>query len=556
MLALQSRAAESQAKEAYFFEVVKKNDLGQAKALLESGVNPNARPPGNSLNQTPIEVAVSNNEIQMVELLLRFKADPLLEDDNKDTAFVYAADSPRMMTLFRERGMSINTRNSEGKTPLLRMLSYATKEKVAAVLDAGGDPGLADSKGNTPLMECAEYGNLEAFGLILARKVDVNAQNFKGETALMLAVDGASPDGGMRKNILSLLDAKADLEKRDWAGRTVLERSVVGNSPDVSLLLLKNGAKVNVRDSAGLTPLMLACSPQVASKLIELGASVKEIDNDGYTALHHAAGRAPFYPTSGDETYDELQIANGILHLFIKSGADVNARNSDGETPLHLAAKRGTSSTIQILLQSGADINVTEKGRVPLDLAVESGDADKVRTLLKSGANPKPHQGGDAGYAAALAGDSEMLKGLLARGAAQQKMEAGRLLLASLVGYQDNYNPSGRLECIRELMKGPIDVNVRDSTRMTPLIWAAAADMPDALELILKSGGDVSAKDDTGRDALSWAAATGARRAIQMLLARGLRADSTDDTKRTPAEWAKICGQDQILALLKPSTSR
>ncbi len=76
---LGSDADTREAKVAALYQAAEKNDLVQAKALLASGVDPNAHPPGNRLNQTPLTTAVSKGHAEMVGLLLEFKSDPALE---------------------------------------------------------------------------------------------------------------------------------------------------------------------------------------------------------------------------------------------------------------------------------------------------------------------------------------------------------------------------------------------------------------------------------------------------------------------------------------------
>jgi ankyrin repeat protein len=45
----------------------------------------------------------------------------------------------------------------------------------------------------------------------------------------------------------------------------------------------------------------------------------------------------------------------------LRSGADVNSRNRYGQTALMLAAHGGNREMVEILIASGADLNVTAK---------------------------------------------------------------------------------------------------------------------------------------------------------------------------------------------------
>jgi ankyrin repeat protein len=66
-----------------------------------------------------------------------------------------------------------------------------------------------------------------------------------------------------------------------------------------------------------------------------------EKDSAGNTLLHLAAMRG------GTE----------ILRILISLGSYVHATNNVGETPLHFAARNGHTGTTQMLINSGADVN-------------------------------------------------------------------------------------------------------------------------------------------------------------------------------------------------------
>eukprot|EP01062_Namystynia_karyoxenos_P008170 TRINITY_DN12870_c0_g1_i1.p1 TRINITY_DN12870_c0_g1~~TRINITY_DN12870_c0_g1_i1.p1 ORF type:complete len:230 (+),score=42.99 TRINITY_DN12870_c0_g1_i1:101-790(+) len=78
--------------------------------------------------------------------------------------------------------------------------------------------------------------------------------------------------------------------------------------------------------------------------------------------------------------------------LIIEGCADVNYRNTLGESPVHIAAMRGVSSVLELLLGYGGDPNVQQRqelgGRTPLHAAVERGHIRVVETLLSAHADP------------------------------------------------------------------------------------------------------------------------------------------------------------------------
>jgi ankyrin repeat protein len=85
---------------------------------------------------------------------------------------------------------------------------------------------------------------------------------------------------------------------------------------------------------------------------------VDEKDKNGQTPLHWAAW-------GGHEA---------VVQLLMDSGADVNAKTEDGWTALHQAARGGHEAVIRLLIAGGADVNAkTEDGRTALHQAAYRG---------------------------------------------------------------------------------------------------------------------------------------------------------------------------------------
>ena len=96
------------------------------------------------------------------------------------------------------------------------------------------------------------------------------------------------------------------------------------------------------------------------------------------TVLHLAAGQ-------GDE---------GVLTTLLRCSGPhaiqvVNIKDRAGRTPLHLAALGGHIQCVKILLEAGANANVTDNkgGQTPLTLAANKGNIEVVKLLLKYGSD-------------------------------------------------------------------------------------------------------------------------------------------------------------------------
>ena len=150
----------------------------------------------------------------------------------------------------------------------------------------------------------------------------------------------------------------------------------------------------------------------LVSGLLQLDHNVEERDEEGNTALHHAAAAG----------------AERIVMLIVVLDGDVNARNKAGETPLFAATRNNRDAVIRRLIALGADPSIrSNSGQVAADTAVQGqfwnevkrGNVAEAREHLKNGAavNAFSDGGSAALHIACRERDSAMVAMLLAAGA-------------------------------------------------------------------------------------------------------------------------------------------
>lgn len=76
-----------------------------------------------------------------------------------------------------------------------------------------------------------------------------------------------------------------------------------------------------------------------------------------------------------------------VIEALVESGADVNLTDTNGWTALHYAANNGNKPAINYLLSKKADPNsTTQDGTTPLQLAIRGGYSTCAEALIKGGA--------------------------------------------------------------------------------------------------------------------------------------------------------------------------
>lgn len=136
--------------------------------------------------------------------------------------------------------------------------------------------------------------------------------------------------------------------------------------------------KILYKDPIGL-PLKIIISSghiKLLKKLHNKEINLKFKDKKGNTLLHHAAA------SSQPE----------ICKFFVEEvGIDVNTKGLQGETPLHIATVTNNIENINLLIESGANIDIPDcKGRTALYIARKKNYDEIAKLLIKYGAEDIP----------------------------------------------------------------------------------------------------------------------------------------------------------------------
>lgn len=143
---------------------------------------------------------------------------------------------------------------------------------------------------------------------------------------------------------------------------------------------LKHGAKINVADASGFTPLMYAMQNKdvrILQFLLDKGARL-----DVTASFEYGDGMTPLMRASYFGNMD-------VIVFLIKSGVNVNAKDSCGGTALMYAAESSPRAVLNALIRAGARIDERmDNGMSALMIAAQSNQSpDVISLFLSAGAN-------------------------------------------------------------------------------------------------------------------------------------------------------------------------
>jgi len=315
---------------------------------------------------------------------------------------VYKVDYELIGALIAKKA-TVDVVNEFGATPLAEAVKLADARMVRMLLDAGAGVDRADESGQTALMLSIKTGELPIVEMLVKAGANVNVvEEFQHQTPLMWAVTASTHAAEMTKLLLSKgANLKARALYMDWpnqlssepraqyrpvGGLTALLYAARDGCADCVEALIGAGADVNVPTPEGVTPLMVSLDNDhndVATLLLGRGANPHVADWWGRTALwividrkeSLAGGRggrgAAATPRGPGPTVSHMDIINRLLAADV----DVNA-----EMNMHRPSRGGNSGRF-------SDRQLST-GCTALYRATEAGDMEVIRSLLAKGANP------------------------------------------------------------------------------------------------------------------------------------------------------------------------
>lgn len=332
---------------------------------------------------------------------------------------VYKVDYELLDALIAKKAKADVT-NEFSAAPLAEAVKLTDVRMVKTLLDAGAGVEAANQDGQTALMLAIKSGELPLVEMLVKAGAKVNVvEKFQNQTPLMWAATAPKNAGEMTKLLLS---KGADVRPRalytDWpnqlsseprgqyrpvGGLTALLYASRDGCYDCVQALIGAGADVNVPTPEGVTPLMVALDNDhndVAKLLLDRGANPHVADWWGRTALFitidrkesvggarggGGGGRGVATASRGSSAaVSHMDIINTLLAADVDVNAELNMRRPSrggnsgrfadnqlgtGCTPLYRATEAGDMEVIRALLAKGANPNINDMGFTPFLVA-------------------------------------------------------------------------------------------------------------------------------------------------------------------------------------------
>ncbi|XP_066865893.1 protein phosphatase 1 regulatory subunit 12A isoform X4 [Kogia breviceps] len=213
------------------------------------------------------------------------------------------------------------------------------------------------------------------------------------------AVFLAACSSGDTDEVLKLLHRGADINYANVDGLTALHQACIDDNVDMVKFLVENGANINQPDNEGWIPLHAAASCgylDIAEFLIGQGAHVGAVNSEGDTPLDIAEEEAMEELLQNEVNRqgvdieaarkEEERIMLRDARQWLNSGHINDVRHAkSGGTALHVAAAKGYTEVLKLLIQAGYDVNIKDyDGWTPLHAAAHWGKEEACRILVDS----------------------------------------------------------------------------------------------------------------------------------------------------------------------------
>nr|XP_023399712.1 E3 ubiquitin-protein ligase MIB1 isoform X1 [Loxodonta africana] len=361
-------------------------DVAKVEDLLK---RPDVDVNGQCAGHTAMQLLVRMDHVDILKLLLKQNVDVEAEDKDGDRAVHHAAfgDEGAVIEVLHRGSADLNARNKRRQTPLHIAVNKGHLQVVKTLLDFGCHPSLQDSEGDTPLHDAISKKRDDILAVLLEAGADVTITNNNGFNALHHAALRGNPSA--MRVLLSKLPRPWIVDEKKDDGYTALHLAALNNHVEVAELLVhqssciglttgisqqgfpriaatvrEGNANLDIQNVNQQTALHLAVErqhTQIVRLLVRAGAKLDIQDKDGDTPLHEALRH---HTLSQLRQLQDMQDVGKVDAAWEPSkNTLIMGLGTQG------AEKKSAASIACFLAANGADLSIrNKKGQSPLDL--------------------------------------------------------------------------------------------------------------------------------------------------------------------------------------------
>ncbi|XP_039634828.1 ankycorbin isoform X3 [Perca fluviatilis] len=209
-----------------------------------------------------------------------------------------------------------------------------------------------------------------------------------------------------------------------------------------------------------------------------------------------------------------------VASLLAKKGASAVKLDTEGKSALHVAAARGQTDCLSVILAHGADLSFTDAaGFNPLHLAAKNNHTECCKKLIQSKC---PIDAVDSSGKAAL----------------------------------HHAAASGNIQTIQLLCELKSPINLKDADGLTPLLLSAKHAHAEVCSTLLDCGAEINTSDNSGRTALMLASESNAVSVVEVLVQRGADLSAVDSQGHDVVHYVKLLGNSEVKTALTAALNR
>lgn len=565
--------------DAALYAAARAGHVAEALQLLEMGADPWALPAADARDQRTLPMlAAVLSDLRLLRAVIAAGVDLNLAHGGLTPLLAAVRDSyhgrPDAVQMLLTNGADPRPADEDGQTALHAAARSVDPGIAALLLDAGAQIDALDARGVSALGVAAGLGNLDVARYLIERRAAFEPRG--GAPALLLAASREDDDPAM---LQLLLRHRAQIDACDRLGRSALHAACLMNHARIAAALLKAGARVDLADAQGVTPLLeaarsgsLACVELLAAH----GADPAACDHAGRNALAIACqatacdtatvkalldlGVDPQRPgTDGRRAIDYAVAAGRWAHVALLDPGyvlpaclaedDAELVDAPPLTRLRLALERESFEAARQLMPLALG-SQAECATLFLDLASRLGPG--AAQVLAAALDPDARDEDGLPLVARLLAlgpaANAGLVALLERGAHPVgRGSLARYLNAALLDSQSR--PDAEAVALELLARGA-DAFGTDRDGAPPLLQALRLGWRRVFDQLLELGADPEARDLHGTTALVLACQIDAEWAVRRLLAFGAQPSTRGPDGQTAHGLALALGRDHLLRWL------